>query len=441
MHWFHVICILGFFAGLKLLGSVKTARLGNAISAISMLLAILAAPCGKHFWGIWAALGAGAAAGALCAFSLPITAAPQLVALLNSLGGLASLLVAAVALDLSSPFLALSAAFAIFVGGITFTGSTVACAKLAGWVPSRPVAVRPAKGANPLLTGVALLCAAALAIGLRCELFLIFLSLALGLTLILPIGGGDMPVVISLLNSLSGVAAALAGLLIGDISVTVTGCLVGASGTLLTFSMCRAMNRSLATVLFGSTASSLQKKQATAAATAIAPEDARWILEAARRVCIVPGYGLALAQAQHAAKAFSEALGKGGADVFFVLHPVAGRMPGHMSVLLAEADVAYDQLVELGEANRRMDQVDVALVVGANDTVNPAAAEDSGSPLYGMPVVEVWRARTVLVLKRGSGGGFSGLDNPLFARGNVRMVFGDAKKILQDLVTILEEDR
>ncbi|MDR2030377.1 MAG: NAD(P)(+) transhydrogenase (Re/Si-specific) subunit beta [Puniceicoccales bacterium] len=457
MGWIHVICILGFFFGLKLLSSVGTARLGNAISAGSMLLAIAATLAESGAVASWPFLAVGTVIGAIGAIFLRITAAPQFVALLNGLGGLASMIVAAVTLvhieTVGWQFyqsahgiagtaavhclISLSTALAIVVGGITFSGSAIACGKLSGWVPSRPLAVRISRrGSGPLLLAIAGICCV---LEPRTAPWLVCLSLALGLTLVLPIGGRDMPVVISLLNSLSGVAAAMAGYLLANVPIIATGCLVGASGTLLTFSMCRAMNRSLTSVLFGAAADRAGSACAGGEVKAISSADGRWILEAARRVCIVPGYGMALAQAQHAAKNLADALRSVGADVFFVLHPVAGRMPGHMSVLLAEADVPYELLVELDDANRQMDQVDVALVIGANDTVNPAAAEDSTSPLYGMPVVEVWRAGTVLVLKRGGGSGFSGLDNPLFFRGNARMLLGDAKKTLQDLLAALAE--
>jgi NAD(P) transhydrogenase subunit beta len=266
----------------------------------------------------------------------------------------------------------------------------------------------------------------------------VIVALVLGVFAVLPIGGADMPVVISLLNSYSGLAAAAAGFVLNNNMLIVAGSLVGASGIILTRIMCKAMNRSLANVLFsgfGSAAGATAAASAKGEAKSLSPHDAYFVLEAARSVVFVPGYGMAVAQAQHVVKELGDHLEANGAEVKYAIHPVAGRMPGHMNVLLAEADVPYDQLVEMDAINPMMPTVDVALVIGANDVVNPAAREDPSSPIYGMPIINVDQARTVFVLKRSMAAGFAGIENPLFFKENTRMIFGDAKKTLQEIVS------
>ena len=263
----------------------------------------------------------------------------------------------------------------------------------------------------------------------------VLLSLMLGFAAVMPIGGGDMPVVISLLNSLSGLAASAAGFVISNNVLIVAGCLVGASGIILTMIMCKSMNRTLGNVLFSGFGSGGSKSQKVEGEMKpISVDDAYFVLEAAQNVVFIPGYGMAVAQAQHAVKELAEILENNGAEVAFAIHPVAGRMPGHMNVLLAEADVPYEQLKEMDEANRILETADVAIVIGANDVVNPAAAEDKGSPIYGMPIIEAYKAKTVFALKRGKGAGFSGLENSLFFRPNTRMIYGDAKATINELV-------
>lgn len=462
-----LLSALAFIVGLKLLGSPKTARLGNSISLLAMLVAVAGTLIQEKILSlpmVWLALALGTAIGLLWSHRVRMTEMPQLVAILNGFGGLSSMLVGwSEAIDVYHsgwhfyilnnglpaacwfrPFFLLMILLTVVVGAITFSGSFIAYGKLGGLFPTRSVQV-------PFRSWVAL----ALGVAAGCFLFrsqylvdlaslhvLIGLALLLGIIYTLPIGGGDMPVVISLLNSLSGVAAAMAGFVIGNILLIVAGCLVGASGIILTFIMCRSMNRSILRVIFGKLVRSGQPARFTADAEpqAISGEDAYYILEAARRVFIVPGYGMAVAQAQHAVKELADRLEANGAEISFVIHPVAGRMPGHMNVLLAEANVPYEQLLSMDQANGEMDRVDVAIVVGANDIVNTAAVDQSDSPIYGTPIVEVSRARTVLVLKRGQGRGFSGLENELFLRENTKMVYGNAKDTLAQLVVAFKND-
>ncbi|MDF2377526.1 MAG: NAD(P)(+) transhydrogenase (Re/Si-specific) subunit beta, partial [Verrucomicrobiales bacterium] len=327
--------------------------------------------------------------------------------------------------------------FAVLVGGITFTGSMIAYLKLSGKMGGSATTFPGQKIVN-LLLFIALLVVGGVFVATNASWALyvvIFLSLALGVLGVIPIGGGDMPVVISFLNSFSGIAASAAGFVILNNVLIVAGCLVGASGIILTVIMCKAMNRTLGNVLFGSFgATGGEAQEVEGEMKAISTEDAYYILEAAESVIFVPGYGMAVAQAQHAVKELGEILEKNGAEVRYAIHPVAGRMPGHMNVLLAEADVPYEQLCEMDDVNAIMESVDVAIVIGANDVVNPAAGEDESSPIYGMPIINVHQAKTVFALKRGQGAGFSGLVNTLFFRENTRMIYGDAKATMNDLV-------
>ncbi len=373
-----------------------------------------------------------------------MTSMPEMVALFNGAGGLASLLVGWVEYH-NHPNQLLSAAIptflAVLIGGVTLTGSLLAYAKLAEKVQSRPVLFPYQKVINAglfllVLLGGVIFCAHP-ASSYPIFVLLIVLSFVLGILAVIPIGGADMPVVIALLNSYSGLAAAAAGFIIQNTVLIVAGCLVGASGVILTEIMCKAMNRSITNVLFAGFGASTTTGggAVTGEVKAITPESAYFVLEAATQVVLVPGYGMAVAQAQHVLRELATLLEANGAEVRYAIHPVAGRMPGHMNVLLAEADVPYEQLVEMDAINPTIATMDVAIVIGANDVVNPAAREDKSSPIYGMPIINVDEARTVFVLKRSMASGFAGIENPLFFKPNTRMLFGDAKASLQALVT------
>jgi len=438
----YVVAAAMFIYGLKLLGSADSARRGNMMSAIAMLLAIVSALLDQGIVEYqWILLGfvIGGATGGLVARQVKMTAMPEMVALFNGFGGLASLLVGAAALSTNpSTFTLVSIVVSILIGGLTFTGSLIAYGKLSETLSSGAVIFRGQQIVNSLLVlgifaSATMFC---LEPGNTQWLFLVVtLSLLFGVMAVIPIGGADMPVVISLLNSYSGLAACAAGFAINNNILIVAGSLVGASGIILTQIMCKAMNRSLRNVLFsgfGSASDSSSKVEGEI--KPISVEDGYYVLEAASNVAIIPGYGMAVAQAQHVVKELSELLEKNGAEVNFGIHPVAGRMPGHMNVLLAEADVPYDQLLEMDDINPRMETVDVAIVIGANDVVNPAARDMESSPIYGMPIINVDQARTVFVLKRSMASGFAGIENPLFYKENTRMLFGDAKESIAGLV-------
>ncbi|MGF1530188.1 MAG: NAD(P)(+) transhydrogenase (Re/Si-specific) subunit beta [Puniceicoccaceae bacterium] len=447
----YVVASILFILGIKMLGSAKSARQGNRLSGIGMLLAVTVTLIDQKILTLsWIIPGIliGAAIGVVWAKRVEMTGMPELVALFNGFGGGASLLVGWAeyvrAFGYSSNAGLLSIGLATLIGGVTFTGSGVAFGKLSEKLAGAPLTFPSQRQVNfGLIAGsiaALLLFIFVPNATVSVLLFIVILvaALAFGVTGTLPIGGGDMPVVIALLNSLSGLAAAAAGFAINNQVLVVAGCLVGASGLILTVIMCKAMNRSLVNVLlggFGGTTSSAGGSEASGEMKAISVEDAYYLLEAAENVIFVPGYGMAVAQAQHAVKELSDALVANGCEVRFAIHPVAGRMPGHMNVLLAEADVDYDQLVEMDDVNPTISLVDVAIVVGANDVVNPAAADDQSSPIYGMPIINVHEAKTVFCLKRGKGTGFSGLQNSLFFRPNTRMIFGDAKSTLSALVT------
>ena len=438
----YVIAAALFIFGLKLLGSAATARKGNLLSATGMLLAIVAALLDQGIVEYqWILLGfvLGGVIGAGAARLVKMTAMPEMVALFNGFGGMASLLVGAAALATASgTFVLVTIVLSILIGGLTFTGSLVAYGKLSETIGSGAVQFRGQQIVNSLI--VLGILVSAVMFCLQPEnsqwLYLIIgLSLLFGVMVVIPIGGADMPVVISLLNSYSGLAACAAGFAIGNNILIVAGALVGASGIILSQIMCKAMNRSLSNVLFSGFGSvSIEQAVVEGEIKPISVEDAFYVLEAASNVVIVPGYGMAVAQAQHVVKELAELLEENGCVVNFGIHPVAGRMPGHMNVLLAEADVPYDQLLEMDEVNPRMETVDVAIVIGANDVVNPAAREVESSPIYGMPVINVDKARTVFVLKRSMASGFAGIENPLFYKENTRMLFGDAKESIGGLI-------
>lgn len=440
----YVAAAVLFIFGLKMLGSPATARKGNLVSAIGMLIAVVITLLHHSIIDYkWIAVGfiLGGIVGAVVARSVAMTSMPEMVALFNGFGGIASLLVGWAALygPGIGAFSLVTIVLSILIGGVTFTGSLVAYGKLSERIPGRPLVFGGQRIFNiALIIGIVVF---AVLFGLNPEVSLylyivIALSALLGIMLVIPIGGADMPVVISLLNSYSGLAACAAGFAINNIILIVAGALVGASGIILTQIMCKAMNRSLSNVLFSgfSAVSSGGAAKIEGEAKAMSAEDAYYVLEAATSVVVVPGYGMAVAQAQHAVKELQEILEKNGAEVVYAIHPVAGRMPGHMNVLLAEADVSYDLLLEMDAVNPRMSTFDVAIVIGANDVVNPAAREMEGSPIYGMPVINVDMARNVFVMKRSMASGFAGIDNPLFFKENTRMLFGDAKEMLNSII-------
>lgn len=471
-----VSCIF-FIRGIKLLGKTDTARKGNAYSAVGMLIACVTVLVQKDVmsafasdaatWGgnpllangycwIIVAVLIGTIIGAIWSKKVQMTGMPELVALFNGFGGLSSLLVALtqyIAAEKGDYFTAVSLGLTIAIGAVAFTGSLVAWGKLSGKMTFKGWVI-PAKNAlNGVLCVLGLVSIIAYAfftsdnpLGVaEIEKYGVIAStvifLLLGFTMVIPIGGGDMPVIISFLNALSGLAAAFAGFAINNTVLVVSGCLVGASGLILTLIMCKAMNRTFGSLLFKSFGGS-KKKGANGPAKepkSISVEDAYMILEAAKNVVFVPGYGMAVAQAQHAVKELCDKLEENGAEVNFAIHPVAGRMPGHMNVLLAEANVPYEQLKTADEMNPQMSNVDVAIVIGANDVVNPDAINDESSPLYGMPIVNAHEARTVFVLKRGKGTGFSGVENPLFTNDNTVMIYGDAKATVSALVSEFNE--
>lgn len=441
----YIVASIIFIYGLKMLGRQETARRANLISAVGMLIAIVATLLLKGLSYQWIIIGmiVGSAIGAYTAYAVKMTAMPEMVGLFNGFGGLSSLLVgmAEYHLHRHSPVETLITIFlTVLIGAVTFSGSVIAWAKLGEKMSGKPVLFRGQKLLNGALLGLILAMGVWFTI-YPLESYTLFvvaavLSLILGILLVIPIGGADMPVVISLLNSYSGLAAAMAGFVIQNNVLIVAGCLVGTSGLILTQIMCKAMNRSLANVLFGGMGATAgtTSAQVKGDVKALPAADAYYILEAARSVMFVPGYGMAVAQAQHVVRELGKILEEHGAEVTYAVHPVAGRMPGHMNVLLAEADVPYEQLIEMEAANSMMPSVDVAIVIGANDVVNPAAREDKGSPIYGMPIINVDQAKTCFVLKRSMASGFAGIENPLFFCDNTRMLFGDAKAMVQSLV-------
>ena len=439
--------------GLKGLAKIRTARAANGLAALALLLAVVGLLLQQGLTGwpwMLLGLGVGGGLGALLAFKVAMTAMPETVALFNGCGGLSSLLVAIGAAQLPTPLNLLgqvSVLASVLVGSITFSGSLVAMGKLQEWLGTPGCTQRPQRHAINITLAVAtLVCCALVLKGMAVALIpLTVLSLLLGIGLTLPVGGADMPVVISLLNSYSGVAAAAAGFVVGSELLIVAGAMVGAAGLILTQVMCTAMNRSLTSVLFGGAMGAAPvggadgtKDEGYKNVTSCSAEECALTLEAAERVVFVPGYGLAVAQAQHSLKELAKLLEQQGIEVSYAIHPVAGRMPGHMNVLLAEADVPYDQLIEMDTINPEFPRTDVVIVLGANDVVNPRAKSDPSSPLYGMPVLEVDQARSVFVVKRSLGSGYAGIRNDLFELPQTSMVFGDAKQVLQ---TLLQELR
>ncbi len=447
-----------FILGIKFLSSPKTARYGNLLAAAGMVVAFFATiPLMQlHEWNLNCTLMAagiliGLVIGAIGAYSVKMTAMPQMVAAFNGLGGGSAALVASLeflrrshSLEGVTVSAAVPMLFATLIGSLSFSGSIIAFLKLEGKF-ERPHTFPGQNFLNGLVLLVILgLCGYLIGGQTNSTAFIVMFVLALlfGIAMVMPIGGADMPVVISLLNSFTGLAVAGDGFVINNLSMIVAGTLVGSSGTLLTLLMCKAMNRPVTNVLFGAFGSGGGGQAAAAGVTGtvkpIQADEAALLLGYAQRVVIVPGYGMAVAQAQHQVRELSDELGKRGVEVQFAIHPVAGRMPGHMNVLLAEANVPYDQLQEMEAINPSMDRVDVCLVIGANDVVNPAAREEKSSPIYGMPIIEADHAKTVIVMKRSMAKGFAGIENHLFYKDNTRMLFGDAKASLNALVAAVK---
>jgi len=449
----YLVAAVLFILGLKRLNTPATARSGNRLSAVGMLLAIVITLFDRAIlsYGVIAAgLLVGGAVGLWAARVVKMTSMPQMVALLNGLGGAASLLVGgaeflrAELLGEQLPLeTGISIALAIIIGAVTLSGSLVAWAKLQEVISGRPITFPGLQAVNATIFVVILALSAYQLATPEALLWPFYaavtLSLLLGVLLVIPIGGADMPVVISLLNSYSGIAAAMTGFVIGNTVLIIAGALVGSSGIILSQIMCRAMNRSLTNVLFGAfgatTTSGGGRSAEGLTVRSISAEDAAVQLAYARLVIVVPGYGLAVAQAQQQVRELAELVEKRGGDVRYAIHPVAGRMPGHMNVLLAEANVPYDKLFDMEDINPEFERADVALVVGANDVVNPAARTDTSSPIYGMPILNADHARSVIVLKRGMSAGFAGIENDLFYNPRTSMLFGDAKKSLSTLIS------
>ncbi|MGW8300956.1 MAG: NAD(P)(+) transhydrogenase (Re/Si-specific) subunit beta [Desulfobacterales bacterium] len=450
----YIVASVLFIIGIKMLGRPERARRGNMVSALGMLIAVVSSlfECCLSFSLVIAGMVVGACIGVIAARKVKMTSMPQMVAILNGFGGLASLLVGWEnyhSMPDSNLFITIAIVLAVLIGGVAFSGSMVAYGKLAGRISGRPIFFKGQKIINAFIITTILICSVILSLNPAAAhsyvffIIIICLSLILGVLGVISIGGADMPVVIALLNSYSGLAASAAGFIILNNVLIVAGALVGASGLILTGIMCKAMNRSLANVLFGGLQAAVSAagdgQQVQGEPHPISPQDAYFMLEAARSVVFVPGYGMAVAQAQHGVRELGDILENNGAEVRYAIHPVAGRMPGHMNVLLAEANVLYEQLAEMDDVNPIMDTVDVCVVIGANDVVNPAAREIASSPIYGMPVINADRAKTVLVLKRSMATGFAGVDNPLFVKQNTRMLFGDAKASLQQLISEFKE--
>jgi H+-translocating NAD(P) transhydrogenase subunit beta len=447
-----------FIMALRGLSSPVTARRGNLFGVIGMVIAIattLASPEVMSFGTIIVAILVGGAIGSYIAWKIQMTALPQLVAAFHSLVGLAAVCVAAAAFsapdsygigtagDIRTQSL-IEMAVGLAIGAITFTGSVVAFAKLQGLVTGKPL-VFPGQHVLNAGLGIAILVLGVWFVaGQSASAFwlLALVALLLGFLLIVPIGGADMPVVISMLNSYSGWAASGIGFTLENNLLIVTGALVGSSGAILSYIMCKGMNRSIFNVILGGFGTDGGTAPAAAhgdrAVKSGSAEDAAFIMKNARSVIIVPGYGMAVAQAQHALREMADKLKAEGVQVRYAIHPVAGRMPGHMNVLLAEANVPYDEVLELEEINRDFPTTDVAFVIGANDVTNPAAKTDPQSPIYGMPILDVDKAKTVLFIKRSMATGYAGVDNELFFRDNTMMLFGDAKKVTEELVSALD---
>jgi NAD(P) transhydrogenase subunit beta len=456
----YLISSVLFILGIKMMGKTHTARKGNFFSGVAMLLAICATLAGGNlfsYWEIFAAILIGSGIGAVAAYTVPMTSMPEMVALFNGVGGLASLLVAlseywnrtgdkGAGVD---SIIGTSIAVSIVIGAVTFTGSIIAYGKLSGKVTGKAVIFPFQHALNLLLLLVGVVFSAFTVMDPANQMNIVAvsaISLVLGILLVIPIGGADMPVVISLLNSYSGMAGCATGFILNNYVLVISGALVGSSGIILTQIMCKAMNRSLLNVLLGGFGQTAGKESGGAPAVGGKPvkevgvEEAAMMFDNASNVIIVPGYGMAVAQAQHAVRDLMNHLEKKNISVRFAIHPVAGRMPGHMNVLLAEAEVSYDKLLEMDLINSDFSNTDIVLVVGANDIVNPAARSNPSSPIYGMPILNADKAKTVIISKRSMAAGYAGIENELFTLDNAFMLFGDAKATISKLVKELEEN-
>jgi NAD(P) transhydrogenase subunit beta len=461
----YLVSAILFILGLKGLTRIRSARRGNATAALAMLVAVVTTLLDMgivdYRW-ILSGLIIGGLIGAIAAVRVKMTAMPEMVALFNGFGGGASALVAlsilwlqiieprigATADSVLGADAALTSFLSVLIGSVTFSGSLVAFLKLSGRMRGEPMVLAGRHFVNGVLVVVILSAGVGMSLITAtpettavAALTVTALSLVLGVLMVIPIGGADMPVVISLLNSLSGVAAAATGFVLSSNVLIISGSLVGASGLILTRIMCVAMNRTLTNVLFSGFGQEIDAGDARdyKNVRSYSPEEAAMVMESADSVIIIPGYGLAVAQAQHVARELADLLEKRGSLVRYAIHPVAGRMPGHMNVLLADADVPYEKLVEMEAINPEFKSCDVALIVGANDVVNPVAETDPKSPIAGMPILQAYESRTVMVIKRSLSPGFAGIKNELFEHDNTMMIFGDAKKVLQDIVTELKD--
>jgi len=449
----YVIAAICFIIGIKMLSHPKSARRGNGVSSFGMLIAIIATLTSENqnqlnFEWILGGVLVGSIIGILVSQKVEMTQMPQMVAIFNGFGGGASALIAiSEFINPSQPstvILFSTILLSVFIGTLTFTGSFIAFGKLQGIVSGKPITYVGQQVINAIIVITILFLSVSIIINPSNNMFfltIIILSAIIGITLTIPIGGADMPVVISLLNSYSGVAAASTGFVLMNNALIICGALVGASGIILTQIMCKGMNRSLSNVIFGAVGGESSSSSETQELNikSYSTEEAAMIFDAAEKIIIVPGYGLAVAQAQHSVREVAEWLEEKGKQVLYAIHPVAGRMPGHMNVLLAEANIPYEQLKDLDEINSEFEDCDVALILGANDVVNPAARHDSSSPIFGMPILNVDKARTVIVNKRSMNTGFSGIQNELFGYEQTIMVFGDAKDMLNKLLGDLKD--
>jgi NAD(P) transhydrogenase subunit beta len=448
-----------FILALRGLSNPETSRQGNLFGMVGMAIAVLttlaAHPPAGFFGWVLVILGIsiGGGIGAVIARRVPMTSMPELVAAFHSLVGMAAVLVAAGAFYAPAAFdigtaheihraSLVEMSLGVAIGAVTFTGSIIAFLKLSGRMSGKPIMLPMRHLINIALAVLLILFIWGFVVSQSAVDFwiIVLLSLALGVLMIIPIGGADMPVVISMLNSYSGWAAAGIGFTLGNTALIITGALVGSSGAILSYIMCKGMNRSFVSVILGGFGGEVAGPTAGAEQRPVkqgSAEDAAFMLKNASKVIIVPGYGMAVAQAQHALREMADKLKAAGVEIKYAIHPVAGRMPGHMNVLLAEANVPYDEVFELEDINSEFAQTDVAFVIGANDVTNPAAEEDKSSPIYGMPVLQVWKAGTVMFIKRSLASGYAGIDNPLFYRDNTLMLLGDAKKMTESIVKAL----
>ncbi|QHT71581.1 NAD(P)(+) transhydrogenase (Re/Si-specific) subunit beta [Rhodocytophaga rosea] len=455
----YLISSVLFIVGIKMMNKTPTARQGNIYSSIAMLIAIVATLIQVNVLTLpemFACMLIGTVIGTYYAKKVPMTKMPEMVAIFNGFGGLASLFVAVSDYWLRSiekgqdvdTITGISIILSVLIGGVTFTGSYIAFAKLNGNISGRAIVFKGQHPLNLALLIVSIIAGILLLLEPQMSMYmyiLIFVSLLLGVLTVIPIGGADMPVVISLLNSYSGIAACFTGFILNNQVLIISGALVGTSGIILTQIMCKAMNRSLVSVLLGgfgqttgTAGSNGQGKASDIVVKEVGVEEAAMIFDSASSVIVVPGYGMAVAQAQHVVREMTDLLEKKGISVKFAIHPVAGRMPGHMNVLLAEANVPYDKLVEMDYINDEFSNTDVTLIIGANDVVNPAARTNPQSPIYGMPILNADKSRTVIVSKRSMGAGYAGIENELFGYPNCLMLFGDAKATITKVVTELK---